>query len=128
MTARLGQDPVFATGFGAEPTIQFKWSPECPDLACFEVKGPVGVIMVQFRNPPAFLERPAKTKLILRICPERTLAKAFGCDFFYAGATPVEGDIIDISGFLVAAEDMLAEFLADVAVSPMTEKFLPGAT
>ena len=28
---------------------------------------------------------------------------------------------------MIAAEDTLAEFLADVAVSPMAEKYLPGA-
>ena len=36
------------------------------------------------------------------------------------------GTTADVTGFLVAAEDLIAEFLADVVVSPVASRFLPG--
>jgi hypothetical protein len=71
---------------------------------------------VHAQSAPARFERPAKTKLELRIRPDWRLTKAIGCGYFYAAATPVEGDISNTSGFLVAAEDMLAEFLGFACV------------
>ena len=36
------------------------------------------------------------------------------------------GTAADVTGFIVAAEDLLAELLADVVVSPVASRFLPG--
>ena len=62
----------------------------------------------------------------MRIKPAYELCDALGCGCSYAEATPVTGTAVDVTGFLVAAEDLLAEFLADVVVSPVASRFLPG--
>jgi hypothetical protein len=126
MATRLAQDPIFAAGFGATPKPAFKWSAETPQLSSIEVDGVVGYFVVQTCCESASQGKAERVSLTLRICPEWALTKVLGCGWLYAEATPVEGDADDLSGFLVVVEDMLAEFLADVVVSPAADKFLPG--
>ena len=87
---------------------------------------PIGTVFVWVVERSRLDGRSVRT-LALRIMPDWPLANALGCGTFYAEATPVESDIADLPGFLVAAEDMLAEFLADVLISPLADRYLPGA-
>jgi hypothetical protein len=127
MAERLAVDPIFAAGFGDEPDVEFRWNVISPSLCSLIVSGPVGSFRVQVSHRPAFLKHAARTSLKLNISPSWALAKMLGCGHFYATATPVEGDAEDLSGFLVASEDMIAEFLADVVTRGDVDKFLPGA-
>ncbi len=127
MAGRLAQDPVFAAGFGTMPNAEFRHEVDSlgEDIR-IDVQGPVGSFSVIIVEQPVTPRWPAQTRLRLRINPAHDLCSALGCSWTYAEATPVTGTTADVSGFIVAAEDLLAEFLADVVVSPVAAKFLPG--
>jgi len=127
MAERLASDPVFAAAFGVAPKPVFSWSAETPNLSTLKFDGTVGSFYVVITTIPGLPELQPKTVLQLHIWPDWSLAKMLGCGRSrYAEASPVEADIGDIAGFLVAVEDMLAEFLADVFVCDAAGKFLPG--
>ena len=127
MARRLAQNPVFAAGFGTVPEVEFRHEVDSlgEDIR-IEVQGPVGSFSVVIAERPATPWRPAHTELRLRIKPAYELCDALGCGWTYAEATPVTSTTEDVPGFLVAAEDLLAEFLADVVMSPVVARFLPG--
>lgn len=126
MAGRLAQDPIFAAGFGTMPNAEFNHEIDgLGEDIRIDVQGPVGSLSVIIDEQPATSLRPAQTLLRLRIKPAHDLCGALGCGWTYAEATPVTGTTADVSGFIVAVEDLLAEFLADVVVSPVAAKFLP---
>ena len=129
MVRRCAEDPVFAAGFGPAPEVKFTWLQDSRGgFGHFEVKGPAGSLDLQVHETEATAWRPTRTRLTLATHPELGLDEVLGCGWTYAAATPVEGTPADLSSFIVAAEDMIVEFLADVAVSPVAAKFLPGFT
>lgn len=126
MTARLARDPVFAAAFGSRPTPTFRWSADNPRISSLEVKGPVGSFKIKVHDLSEFSRESVGKKVWLQIQPDWAVATEIGSGYIYADATPVEGDTTDLAGFVVAVEDMLAEFLADAMVSPAGHRFLPG--
>ena len=127
MIERLARDPIFASGFGSAPKIEFKWPAESETLPVLWVYGRVGYLRVAVSKPLSFSEEQVPGSLELVIHPDWRVAEVLGKSGNYGDAAPVQGTVDDIPGFFAAAEDMIAEFLADVAVSPVGRKFLPGA-
>jgi len=128
MVESLATNSAFAAVFGHAPAIEFKWSDVNPSGGRIVVSGPIGSFHIGMIHWPAYLKRAAQTKLKLSIHPSAALGKILGCGFAYGNATPVEGYLEDLSGFLVSCEDMIAEFLADVVVMTDLETGLEAST
>jgi len=122
----LAGNDIFASVFGSEPEVVFKWSDINPSGCHLVVRGPIGSFSIIISHWPALMNKPSQTKLKLTIHPGSVLSKILGCGFAYGSATPVEGYIDDLSGFLVDCEDMLAEFLADVVTMTNIGEPMPG--
>ena len=84
--------------------------------------------VAQLRLNPVGSTSPGSKSLLgdLKIYPVAELGRALGCTWSYAEAIPVKCTSADLSGFIAPAEDMVAEFFADVATSWVAKKFLPG--
>jgi hypothetical protein len=128
MVENLATNAAFATVFGRAPAIDFKWSDVNPSGGRIVVSGPISSFHISTSYWPAYLKRSAQTKLKLSIHPGAALGKILGCGFAYGSATPVEGYVEDLSGFLVNCEDMIAEFLADVVVMTDLETGLEASS
>ena len=124
MVNRLAEDPIFAAAFGPSPTLELQWAKDAAERITLSFRGPVGevsVMAVRWDVPG----RADRIQCELFICPEISLQGPLGCGWRYGEATPVCGELEDTQGFVVATEDMIAEFLADIAVSPVAGRFLP---
>jgi hypothetical protein len=126
MVMRMSTHPVFATLVG-----------DCPEVAMSRSQYTDGMIRVAFEGHVAnfvcnvgrgLIAAPSTPfELNLMIMMRKDISHALCSSDFYGGDIAVRGNIDDVDGFLAAMEDMVAEFLADVAGTPPGRALLEAA-
>ena len=111
---RLGRDPMFSRAFPGrpEPTI----ADQHPDSLMVTVEGVVGIIAVGLDEDDS---------LRSSIHPHFQVKAALDCGHRY-GPEPLRGSMDDLATFLTTIEDHLAEFLADIYLSPAASMIMPA--
>ena len=131
MAARMALHPVFCAMVGPAPEVMVRKSDMTPDKAVITFSGRAAMFTVSMPIPPA-TARPdtwpgSRLQLLLMIIVDGNLGREIGCGQFYAGETQVQGTLDDLDAFIVDAEDMIGEFLADAVSTRTGAALLEGA-
>jgi hypothetical protein len=126
MAGRLGRNPVFARAVGGRPKVVLSPVKSDPNFAALVLHGETGIfrfVVHHSRGNPD--DTPGDSRTEFAIDPDLPVRRALRCGWTYAESIPVHGTMNDVAGFIVAVEDMIAEYLADLCTSPLGHKFLP---
>ena len=125
MVERLGRNPVFAKAAGARPEVVL--GPVDLELhaAFLSFQGTTGIFRFTVHHPNRHGDVLGDAHIEFGIDPDLAIRRALQCGLSYAETIPVRGTMADVPGFIVAVEDMIAEYLADLCASPLGDKFLP---
>jgi hypothetical protein len=115
MLDRLCRDPMFSRAFPGRP--EAKIADQFRDGLAVTLDGAVGMMLVSLHEDGA---------LKMSIHPHYRVKEALDCGHRYE-PEPVRGTMQDLDVFLAAVEGQLAEFLADIYLSPAASMIMPAA-
>lgn len=112
--ARLADEPVFARAFGRRPDITAE-PPASDELGVLRVRGAVASVTVfVLRRHERLLKHDVEVCLV----PDYRICEALGCPPRYGSPPCLFGKLDDLDRLMAAVEERLAEFLAEVCLSP----------
>ena len=122
LVASMAEEPRFSAVFGPSPTIEFLFEPMVPSVNTIRVSGKAAFFSIHVLRQERFGEEP-QTDLELEVVPEARIRAAIDCGLSFTDANVVKADARDLPAFLLRIEDMIAELLADIAVSDVGEQY-----
>ncbi len=122
MVIYMAEDPLFAAVFDTSPKIEFQHEAPSSTTSSILVEGKAAFFLINVHQREG-MGRDPWTELTLQIAPDVDIMTAVGGGHTYASANEIKADARDIAGFLLMVEDMIAELLADIAVSEVGEKY-----
>ena len=120
MTGRLSADQVFAQLVGKDPDVRYRASSSGGEVIAVSFDGQAGAFRFIQAPVPDYTASQTRTaeRVWFRIAPNTYLRRELGWADTYAPGTAVEGSTDDLAGVIDRAEDLIAEFCADVCTSP----------